>query len=430
MKKKKIVLLIILAILIISIIIFKRYEIMNKISTITNRQQVIQDITFNVYSNENDILKIMVTAEDTENGIDKLLYMSKDGKQEEIAGQGKDKVAIDYEITEDGDYEFKAINKLGQEIIKILTVDESYRNNLIDIQVSTETEISANGKVNIDYKGNEDKSRMYRIGENGTWTNYSGEFIIDSYNIIKNNLQNNETKTVTLYAKIQDKANNTVLIKKELNNIDVDIANKPEITYTGGNKNVVLKQDGIYLDGNVNVKIKYDEREDITNYYSFDKGNTWNLYTNEFETNETSIIAKSVKNNSKLEISNTQNCKNVLVNDAMPPETYDGDNNTYLGISRSLNSKGGYMLVDSSVINRQYTVNCSCTGTGSSSAPRGRIQVQYKDENNNTISSTVLTTTTTLTIPSNTKKIYFRLYFESYGTSGGDGYARIYNISI
>lgn len=118
-------------------------------------------------------------------------------------------------------------------------------------------------------------------------------------------------------------------IQKVAQNIDVDIADVPVIEYNGENRNVVLTKYGVYLDENIEINVKYDDRSDITNYYSFDNGKTWNLYTKSLITNETNIIAKSVKNDSGLDITKKQNCNNILYSKNILAEAYDADLETY-----------------------------------------------------------------------------------------------------
>ena len=332
--KKKYLLIIIISILlcIITIIITQKNYIINKINSRYISKEQNQDILFEVYSNSDNKLKFKITAIDEEQGINKFVYNLENGKEVQINAYNKESVSIDYVVENNGEYTFKFINGKGQQFQKTITINDEYRNNLIDIQVSTEKEIDTYGNVKIDYYGNENKTRTYKIGENGQWTKYSGEFAIDAYEILKNNLQDNTTKTVKIYAKIEDDAKNVILINKEIKNIDVDIADEPEIIYTGSDRISVLGKYGVYLDQDVDVTINFDKRTDITNYYSLNNGVTWNEYTGIIQTKETHIIAKSIKNESGLEISKKQNCNNVLSNNIIPVEAYDEDNDTAIRI--------------------------------------------------------------------------------------------------
>lgn len=323
---KKIIIINIIIVVLVAILVFITDQ---KIANIVkNKEEVIKDITFEVYSNENNILKILVIAKDTENGINKLEYISEKGEEKEINGQGKSKVALDYEVKENGNYIFKAINGKGEEIQKTLTIDDEYRNNLIEVKVNTETKIATHGVVTIDYHGNESKKRMYKIGENGVWTNYNGEFEIDSYKIIDKNLQDLDTKDIKIYLKIEDDAKNIVQIEKKITNIDVDIAKIPQINILDVDKYPTITKDGII--NHSTISIDYDNRRDITNYYSIDNGQNWIEYTENLNLTSATIIAKSIKNESGLEVLSEKQFINASASDALRPEAYDNDKETYI----------------------------------------------------------------------------------------------------
>lgn len=305
------------------------YKKINRIYLNKKAEQSNSGITFQIYSNENDILKILVTAKDEQNGIKKLIYLNEDGKQNEIDCYGKTQVAIDYEIKQNGEYEFTTVNNKDEENKEKLIVDDNYRNNLIPISVTTEKNLDINGNVTINFPENNKATKMYKIGENGTWTEYQGEFTINSYDIIEKNLQNGNTRKVDIYAKMQDEAKNVVQIKKEIENIDVDIPETPDIVYNGSDEKVLITADEIGLENPIAVSIKYEERNDVDNYYSLDKGESWNLYNGEFQTRKTIVMAKSVKKNSSLESDSTQNCNSVLEKGVTKVEAYDNDVNTY-----------------------------------------------------------------------------------------------------
>lgn len=419
-KSKKIFLIAMMAIivLIILILFIPKYGLINNILKVLQNQQT-QDIKFQVYSNQDNILKILVTVQDTEYGINKLSYINKDGEKVENSCYNKKEVSIDYEIDIDGEYTFKATNGIGKEFESTLIVNDEFRNNLINIKIDTETEIATNGTVTIDYHGNENKKRMYKIGENGNWIDYTGQFTIDSYDIIQNNLQNKETKTVTIYAKIEDEAKNVVSMEKIATNIDVDIAEVPVITYIGEDRNTILTKYGIYLDENVNVNINYDKRTDITNYYSFDNGKTWNLYTGEIETNETNIIAKSVKNNSGLEIIEKQNCNDILSNENIQAEAYDEKLETYTYATNR------YILLDSDLVGYNVKLYLNCPQWNHVNI------VFYKEDEKTRVGDTGYWHTSNslgylkLTIPEEAK------YIKIIPTSEGHSYyCELYNIEL
>lgn len=341
LKNKKIfcILVVISIFFLITMLVILNYEEINNIFTNRKMEELNKNITFQVYSNENDMLKILVTAKDTENGINKLIYLTEDGQEKEINCYGKTQVTLDYIVRQNGEYEFKIISQNNQEITETLVVDDNYRNNVIGIYVSTEKNIDTQGDVTIEYPENQNATKMYKIGENGTWTEYTGKFTIDSYDIIEKNLQNADTKKVDIYAKLEDNAKNIVQIKKEIENIDVDIPVIPNITYNGSDIKPVISSEGIILEQAVLVSIEYEERDDTDNYYSLDSGETWSLYTEEFETQRTIIMAKSIKKDSQLEIETTENCNSILEKEATKVEAYDNNLSTYQFLPSSESSQ-------------------------------------------------------------------------------------------
>ena len=130
MKKKiKILILFFLLILVISIsFLIGKSEKIGIININKKQENYMQDIIFEVCSNENNILEILITARDTEFGISNLIYQTEDGIEKNIEGNGKQTVSIDYIITENGTYEFKMINTEGKETVKQLVIDDEYRN--------------------------------------------------------------------------------------------------------------------------------------------------------------------------------------------------------------------------------------------------------------------------------------------------------------
>ena len=92
-----IIALIITIVIIITLSIFIQRK--NIISTIQSKKaENLQDIIFETYYNKNNVLKILVTAIDTENGINTLTYEKEDGNKLKLNGNGKNKIAIDYQV--------------------------------------------------------------------------------------------------------------------------------------------------------------------------------------------------------------------------------------------------------------------------------------------------------------------------------------------
>ena len=344
--KKNFCILILVIIFLISILVILNSKQIQKIIQNRKTEEANKDISFQIYSNENDILKFLVTVKDTEDGIKKIIYTLEDGQQKEIDCYGKTQVSMDYEVVQNGNYQFKVINQKDKELTKELVIDDDYRNNLIPIDVATEKSIDTRGKVKIEYPENEKITKMYKIGENGKWTEYNGEFSIDSYEIIKENLQNKNTKKVDIYAKLEDKANNIVQIKKEIDNIDVDMPEEPKVNVLKVDEYPTLTEEWVI--NNSTVSIKYDDRTDITNYYSTDNGENWIKYTSDLQLDAATIIAKSIKNDSGLEISK-KDFINASALNAVNAVAYDGDETTGIYYGGRDGTLTQYLNVDSSI---------------------------------------------------------------------------------
>lgn len=116
----------------------------------------------------------------------------------------------------------------------------------------------------------------------------------------------------------------------------------------------VLKSTGVELDPT--LTITYDTKEGLENYYSLDKGATWNEYTGPFELEEdTTIMAKTLKDGyllskSKKTISAEKN--------AAPGAVYDEDFTTSISFSSSATKKY-YIYVSPEMQGKQITIRMS-----------------------------------------------------------------------
>ena len=64
----------IILILIISFFIINRTEIINRINQNKEQEEIKKEISYEVYHHVNGDTKMLVVAEDTENGIEKIIY--------------------------------------------------------------------------------------------------------------------------------------------------------------------------------------------------------------------------------------------------------------------------------------------------------------------------------------------------------------------
>lgn len=311
----------IIFLLIMSGIIINKNIIKNTSDKIAEKEEV-NGIDFDVYSNENNKLMILVKAYDEENGIKELKY-NIDGKEKIINSGSKRQVAIDFIVDKDGEYKFIAISGNGKTMEKTLEIDEEYKNHLIDIEISNENEYETEKEITIDYK--KYNNRQYKIGEkSGNWTNYENSFKVNSYDILSKSLEN-EDKTLNIYAKSEDKAGNKVIITKKFVTLDLDMPNKPKIK-TVKSDDYARIEDGKFKI-NSEIEIEFDNRQDVKNYYSTNYGITWNEYNGKFTTDVINVLAKTIKTVSGLTIENNEYIK-PSADDAITYEAYDNNTNT------------------------------------------------------------------------------------------------------
>ena len=77
-----------------------------------------------------------VILEYNEYGIKTVKYQNKDGKNIEINGNGKREIALDYEISKDGNYEFSMINNNGYTVTKTLNVNDDFRKTYSNLNIT------------------------------------------------------------------------------------------------------------------------------------------------------------------------------------------------------------------------------------------------------------------------------------------------------
>ena len=398
MKNKKIFLIIFLLIL---VILFCGISLAIKLNNtkIKKEKENIQDIFFSPYSNENGLI-VLVEAEDDEYGIKKVNYFDQNNQRKEIYCYGKNKIALDYKIEEQGEYKFSFENQNGDVIEKTLVIDENYEQKLIDINIKADKELGTEVEVTINYNVSLNSIFLYKIGnKEEEWKNYNGTFKVTSYDVLDGNLQNEDNKTVVIYAKAEDNANNKIIISKNIINLDLDIPEKPDIKIIKSDDYATITSDGILL--NSEVEIEYDKREDITNYYSIDQGKTWIEYNGKISgLKNWRIYAKSVKNKTGLESVSIKEANPANIN-AIGVSAYDGDDTTSFTTKSS-----AYINIDNSVIGKNIKVKIDL---GSWAEYKGSLKLLNKD-NSVIYSEAASTGVHTIKIIDGTVKLQFIPY--------------------
>jgi hypothetical protein len=257
-------------------------------------------------------------------------------------------------ITSNGYYTFYAEDRVGNKQVYTLNVTNvDLTAPKIDIQVSPETTVGLNANVTINY--GDATLKQYKIGtSNAVWTNYTATFAITSNTILANNWQNADG-TVTIYAKGKDTAGNEITVQKKVVSLDLDKPKLPVINSTASYP--ILASYGVIFDDT--TTIVYDNRTDIDNYYSTNNGTTWTLYTASIHVSSGTIIAKSVKKGSGLEVSVSQTV--TMPADALKAQAYDGNNSTYIS-----NATNQYMAVDSTMQGKNMRVKWNVAANGPS----------------------------------------------------------------
>ena len=348
-KNHKLIILLISVVLVVllSLLALNKINPIKDLLTQISKEEIQKGIELIPYSNENNLLWVSIIVTDTENGIDKILIPD---SEEEIICYGKTKVAYDYKIETNGEYTFSAINRNGEEIKETFVIDDEYRESLIGIDIQAEKELGTYVDVTIDYK--EFGSGTYKIGNSTTWKSYSDTFQLTSYDVIKNNLADEDGKTVTIYAKVEDSGGRKIILSKQTINLDLDMPDTPVINFTG-HSYPTLYSTGMALGGT--LSIDFEDRNDAINYYSFDNEN-WIQYTGAFSTSNNVVYAKSCKKISGLTtdvVSQTSNSQ--LAGDALTYEGYDKNNST-----SSYGQKMWY--IDSSAWGKTMSVYVNNTG--------------------------------------------------------------------
>ena len=304
-------------------------------------------------------------------------------------------------ITKNGYYTFYAEDGVGnKQVYTINVTNVDTEGPEIEITVEPEDGKVTEVKANIEY--GDSIKKEYKIGEKGTWKEYTGELTINSYEMIEQGLANAD-KTVTLYARGSDRAGNVTEENKVIRNIDVDMPKAPVINSNYGYP--ILTEYGVQVDGK--TEITYDEREDIENLYSIDNGKTWLKYEGSFIATAGTIKAKSVKKESGLEIEVSKAIS--MAEDAIGPAAYDGNVGTYYASSTTGSYK--YINIDPSVWGKQIYIKAYLYNPNSA--------ISIVDINGNVTNLVEITKTgqalniaQTYEIPENVEKI--RIYSKAY----------------
>ena len=217
MKNKKKLILIILAtllfILTLILIVLNQTGVIKRVIENNNKEEIKKEISYEVYHHVNGNTKMLVIAEDTENGIEKIIYPN---NEMELYANGKNKVAFDYntDITGKESLTFKMVNTLGEKIEKTIAINDQFYLDMINHNLTKETETQK--ALTVNYKEGS-AVRQYRVGDNSAWANYEGTIRIDDYQVLE--ALGNKTKEVDLGLRQIDNVGNEIVtnIKYSIN---------------------------------------------------------------------------------------------------------------------------------------------------------------------------------------------------------------------
>ena len=337
-------------------------------------------------------INVTVNAID-EFGIDKVKWSKGEQTKEYFKKNGNGiRNGSSFKVEENGKYTIYAVDYVGNEVIKVIeitNIDKEAPN--IRINILTES-YGTEAEIEIEY--GDSIKKEYKIGKNGNYKDYTGPIKITSNEVLD---LVNEDGSLTIYGRGTDEAGNVSEVSEDVYILDLDAPAIPEITAAAGYP--ILTEYGVKLGSK--SYIKYDNRDDIINYYSIDNGATWKVYTGPFEITSGTIKAKSVKKESGLTIEATK--KVDMPSDALGIEAYDGDNNTA--------AMSGYLNVSSNMWNKKVEIVDAEAQYGA------KEKIEFLDGNDNILlSKSGINKSQIIEIPENTYRIRF--------TGGGSGYSK------
>ena len=288
-------------------------------------------------------INVTVNAID-EFGIDKVKFVKGEQTKEYFKKNGNGiRNGSSFKVEENGKYTIYAVDYVGNEVIKVIeitNIDKEAPN--IRINILTES-YGTEAEIEIEY--GDSVKKEYKIGKNGSYKEYTGTIKITSNEVLD---LANEDGSLTIYGRGTDEAGNVSEVSEDVYILDLDAPATPEITAAAGYP--ILTEYGVKLGSK--SYIKYDNRDDIINYYSIDNGATWKVYTGPFEITSGTIKAKSVKKESGLTIEATK--KVDMPSDALGPEAYDNDDQTYVDIDHS---KHNIMDISDEMRGKSFYIN-------------------------------------------------------------------------
>lgn len=275
MTNKTITIVVLIILIVLAFVIINRTKIteiterINNEGKIKNEQQ--QLFSYEVYDTQDENgIKILITVSNS-NGIESL-----ETPEQTILGYNKPTLTLDYSAKKNSVNTFKVKESgISEEKTDTITINDDFiHDNGLALD---ETDQSGYKEMTITSKLESLKDRFvsysYKIGKNGTWidrdnvTNGKYKISVMDYDLMQNDLVNSDN-TVTIYTKVKDINNNTVIVSKDYNvNVSENVTSiksesliKAVESYNGGNgKYAVTANDEAYnlkvyqIDGNLEI---------------------------------------------------------------------------------------------------------------------------------------------------------------------------------
>ncbi|MCR5483423.1 MAG: InlB B-repeat-containing protein [Bacilli bacterium] len=235
-------------------------------------------------------------------------------------------------VEENGVYTIYARDSVGNETTKDIIIN-NIDNEAPDIEINNLTSDLITNKVEIEINYEENSTNQLYSLDNSNWQAYNGKFELTSLQVASYFTNG----TITIYARATDEAGNTGTVDKIIYNLDSEIPDEPVINavsmYPTLTENELRKYSIASID--------YDLNYDMDNLYcteNCDDDSNWKKYTGSFKFDgaRTTVYAKSIKKDSKLEISSSSDID--ILSDELSSNAYDNNEETY--VSADINKIG------------------------------------------------------------------------------------------
>lgn len=352
LKSKKYILIIFLIFLVLTVSVIISSQKIKEVFTKKENENTQQEISFKIYSNDRNILYILVNAKDTEYGIKNIKYQTDDGKEIKINGNSKKEISIDYKVKKDGQYKFILTNNNNEIIEKTLEVNDELRNSYTNLNITNVKAFEADSWSDINVPANAINGSK-TDGNGYNW--YGGTKLLIEYNNVSaiediavyttNNWGKNFSE-----AKIYYSEDDSLTLESDLSQFESITVNTEKLEFLTEK----IKAKRIILTKN--------EGEAVYEFECFGSGYENNGYK---ILNYPIVTPKGIMN---VQLTNTVTTAyayiagvDCLATDALDKAAYDGDETTFVDVSSGKTKF--YFGDDIDIYQICYKIDNSYTGT-------------------------------------------------------------------